>query len=232
MLLAKVMKSMQICLPLAKKFIKFDASDMYSIEDEDFELIETSGHAIDTFILQGNDTWLLTIGKNFNDFLRPMINLTTLVHSATAVPIDLSFLDEMPKSLVRLQLDMLNFEAREFVTFLRPLTGQLDELAITSNSQLTCYDLVNILKWFWKLDKLDLRCTEYMRPGTVGTIFRYCYNLQVFFFSTNFKLSNSKAWVDLVECDYEYITFHDDFYKEVQAHKMFIEMGMDSDDSD
>ena len=157
MLLAKVMKSMQICLPLAKKFIKFDASDMYSIEDEDFELIETSGHAIDTFILQGNDTWLLTIGKNFNDFLRPMINLTTLVLSATAVPIDLSFLEEMSKSLVRLQLDMLNFEAHEFVTFLRPLAGQLDELAITSNSQLTCYDLVNILKWFWKLDKLDLR---------------------------------------------------------------------------
>ena len=161
-----------------------------------------------------------------------MENLTTLVLSATAVPDSLTFLRQMPKTLVRLQLDRLNFPAAEFVTRLRPLSDQLDELAITSNSQLTCYDLVNILQWCWKLDKLNIRNSEFLRASTVYTILHYCYNLQVFFFSSAFKFRGSKAWVNMVECDYDYITFHEDFLTQINAHKMFIDMGVVSDDSD
>ena len=234
MALSKVDAAMATCVPLSINFRNFYASEMYSIEDEDYNVIASSGHVIDTFVLQGNDTWLMTLGKTFSDFMRPMTNLTTLVLSRTCVPTTLYFLPQMPKTLVRLQLDNLAFPATEFIHCLRPLSDQLDELAITSNSQLTCYDLVTILQWYWKLDKLDIRHSEYLRPATVGTILRYCYNLQVFFFTTMFKCSDSRAWVDLAECNYEYITFDDDFYEQLNSHKMFIDMGIDdpSYDSD
>ena len=197
-------------------------------------MVKSSGDCIDTFILQGNDTWLMTLRKTFIDFMVPMSNLTTLVLSQTAVPYSLAFLIDAPKTLVCLQLDNLPFPATEFITFLKPLGKQLDELALTSNSQLTCYNLVNILQYFWKLDKLDIRFSDYLQPGTVSTILRYCYNLQVFFFSSMFKCRDARAWVDIAECDYEYITFHDEFYDQLKSHKCNIEMGIDRDayDSD
>ena len=177
MTLCKLSKAMQLCLSLSTTFKYFDASDMYSIEDEDYKIIKSQGHRIETFVLQGTDTWLITVRNNFEDFMQPLTNLTALVLSCTCLPLSLEFLKHMPKTLVKLQLDNLGFPAKEFIQHLRPLCNQLDELAITSASNLTCFDLVNILQRFWKLDKLDIRHTDYLRPGTVGTILRYCYNL-------------------------------------------------------
>ena len=218
---------MAVCLSMSTTFKMFDVSDMYSIEEKDHEILMSHGHRIDTFVLQGNDTWLLTVSKNFNDFMQPLTNLTALVLSCTCIPLSLDFLKLMPRTLVKLHLDNLGFPAKEFIQYLRPLCNQLDDLAITSSSHLSCFDLVTILQHFWKLDKLDITHTDYLRPGTVGTILRYCYNLQVFYFSTILKCTDSRAWVDLVECDYDYVTFHKQFYDNITTCKMYIDMGID-----
>ena len=160
--------------------------------------------------------------------MQPLTNLTALVLSRTCTPLSLEFLKNMPKTLVKLQLDNLGFPAQEFIKYLRPLCNQLDELAITTASNLTCFDLVNILQHFWKLDKLDIRHTDYLRPGTVGTILHYCYNLQVFYFNIMMECADSRAWVDLIECDYEYVTFDKKFYEDIVTFKSYIEMGIDN----
>ena len=51
MALAKVSHAMKICVPLAKQFKFFNASKMYSIEDEDFDVISMGGTEIDPFVL-------------------------------------------------------------------------------------------------------------------------------------------------------------------------------------
>ena len=40
---------MMLCLPLANTFKEFDASDLYSIDEEDYGIFETCGHAIEVF---------------------------------------------------------------------------------------------------------------------------------------------------------------------------------------
>ena len=41
------------------------------------------------------------------------------------------------------------------------------------------------------------------------------------------KCADSRAWVDLVECDYEYVTFDKKFYEQITSFKSYIEMGID-----
>ena len=68
MIVGKLARTMIECLPLSYKFINFYASYLYCIEDEDYEITESSGNVIEVFILQGNDTWLMTLGRKFNNF--------------------------------------------------------------------------------------------------------------------------------------------------------------------
>ena len=156
MIIAKLSPAMEECLPLSKVFTNFDASDLYSIVEEDYNILKSCGHAIEMFVLHGNDTWPMTLNKTFVDFTKTLTHITGMVISKTVVPLSLDFLAHVPPTLVNLQLNHLNFRATEYIRYLKPLGCQLDALTITSASNLTCFDLVNILQKFWKLDKLDL----------------------------------------------------------------------------
>ena len=160
-----------------------------------------------------------------------MKTLNMLVLSCTSIPISLDFMPLLPRSLVNLQLDHLKFSPQGYITYLKPLGNQLDKLAITSASQLTSFNLVNILQHFWKLNKLDPRNTEYLGPGTVGTIMRFCYNLQTFYFSPTFRFRDSRTWIDLAEFDYEYVEFHQSFHDMLETHKLIVEMDIEMDNN-
>ena len=185
------------------------------MDDGDFKFIKDFGHLVKVFVLQGFDLWLWPPQQSIVDIFSPLTNMTSLVMSRTDLPPSLRFLRLMPPTLVNLQLDNLLFPPCNFITYLPHLKNQLDKLSLTNNLQLTCYHLVAILQHFWKLDTLAIRNSEFIRAGTCGTILTHCYNLQTFMFSLQFKIHDGRAWIDLVELDFQHVEFDQVVYDEV-----------------
>ena len=166
--------------------------------------------------------WLWVVHNSFVDVLSPMCNLHTFALSRSSVPTTLRFLTLLPPTLRVLQLDCLLFPAKEFIEFLPPLGSRLDKLALTSNDQLTKYDLVTILQHFGNLDTLDIRLTDFVCPGTVETILTYCPKLLVFF-SCDFRVRDARQWVEIADLNFRHVTYDDQFYKELVVHRETLE---------
>ena len=98
------------------------------------------------------------------------MQIKSLSLSQTLVFQDLNWLVYLPSTVSILQLDSLTMPAMQFIRNIPPLSGQIVKLALTGNPQLTKYDLVNILQHFYQLEGLDIRHSEYLTAGTVGTI--------------------------------------------------------------
>ena len=220
--------------PVCQNITKFDLSDFVKLQDDDLKFLSNFGHLVKKFIMRGYDLTLLPLQQSILDLFCPLTNMTHLVICRTDLLATLRFLTILPPSLVNLELDNLDFPAHDFITYAPTLANQLDRLCITNNLQLTCYHLISILQGFWKLDMLDIRNTEFIRAGTCTTILNYCYNLQTFYFSSLFKLHDARAWIDLVEFDFQHVEFDTVTYAEVATYKECLVDGLvsPSDSSD
>ena len=196
----------------------FDMSPLYHVDDDLINLINQMCPTIQSFNLQGNNLDL-SLNQRFSDILLPFKFITSLRLSQCAAVDTLEFLLQAPHTLKILELDSLFIPACEFTKFLPALSNQLVHLSITRNPQLKKYDLVNILQWFWKLTELNIVRTDYLTPGTCATISQFCYNLETFFFSQTFQMTDRKAWIDVLGQDLQHIAITDECNKCLQRYR-------------
>ena len=203
-------------------FEEFDPSEIGSLTDADLENLQEVGFNVKRFALTGNDFDLDVMVMSFVGLLKFFPNLTSFELTRTIdVPCCLQVLKYLPKSVTYLKLHNTSFPAVSYIKYLPPLAPQLDRLSLTLIPPLTKYDLVNILQHFSRLDWLDIRGTDFIRPGTAMTIMRYCYNLQTFLFDTEFRVTDSQEWLDLVEFDFQHVHYSDKFYEEIESYRYF-----------
>ena len=208
---------------MTDSFKEFNASEFKELSQDDMAVIRTYGSKIKTFALKGDDMWLWVVRRSFWDVLAPMVNLHTLALSRTTCPATLRFLTLLPQTLRVLQLDCLLYPAQEFIQFLPPLGPRLDKLALTGQDQLTRFDLVTILQHFSNLDTLDIRVSDYIRPGTAEAILNYCPKLLLFLFTTDFRVRDARAWVEVADLNFRHVTYDEQFYKELVVHRETLE---------
>ena len=65
---------------------------------------------------------------------------------------------------------------------------------------------------------LNIVDSEYLTPGTVDTISRYCYNLEEFYFSMYFRVRDLKAWIDLLGRDLQHVVFTEDVNRNLETY--------------
>ena len=202
-----------------EKMLKnFDLSHLYIIDDDVITLIDKMCPTIKSLTLKGNnlDLWF---NQSISDVIIPFRFLTKLNLSRCCAVDTLSFLWQAPITLKELHLDFLSVvPADDFVQFIPVLSNQLTHLSMTHNIQLTKYDLVNILQRFWKLSYLNIVCTEYLTPGTCDTITRYCYNLEQFYFSLDFRIRDMKAWIALLGIELQHVEFTEEVNEKLQSY--------------
>ena len=220
------------CLPLCKSFVRFNASDFDEFTSNHLDLMYRFGKSVSGFKIQGNNIELLPL-QTAESLIAPFSNLVVLALMRTNMFLTLEFLPQLPKTLWVLQLVTLPaMHALQFIKYLPPLGSRLLKLVLTGIIQLTPYDCVNILQHFTKLKYLDLRKTEYLLPGTAGTILSYCKNLDVFYLSTRFRFRESQAWLDLVQRDFTHVEFNEEVYSLLVTCQYIVDndmFGMDSD---
>ena len=196
------------------------------------QLLSLFGHNVQKFKLQGNKLLPWPLGQNFMTLFNKFTHLQSLTVSRTYVFPDLDWLVYAPRTLTTLHLDCLTLPATEFLRHVPPLSGQLTELAMTTNPQLTTFDLVNILQYFNGLKSLDIRHSDYLTAGTVSTILQYCPYLKVFYLTTRLRVKDSRAWLQLVEVDYTEVEFSKQVYSDVRTHRWLLGMEEAFNDSD
>ena len=204
--LAMISMEMRRLMYQEKSLKDFDLSPFCIIEDDFISMIDQMCPTIKHVKLQGNnlDLW---INQTIGDIILPFRFLHSLTLSRCPAVDTLKFLWQAPITLKQLVLDFLFVPADEFVRHVPVLSNQLTALSMTSNPQLTKFDLVGILQCFWKLEELNIVDSEYLTPGTCDTISRYCYNLEKFYFSLDFRLSDMRAWIGLLGIDLVHIEF-------------------------
>ena len=220
-----------------KSLKNFDLSPFCIIDDDLISMIDQMCPTIKSVKLQGNnlDLW---INQSIDDIILPFRFMTSLHLSRCPAVDSLQFLWQAPITLKELELDFLFVPADDFVKYVPVLSNQLTSLTMTSNPQLTKYDLVNILQCFWKLEKLNIVDSEYLMPGTCQTIARYCYNLEKFYFSLDFHLSDMRAWIGLLGIDLQHLEFTQvvkqnlDSYLEIEDYYACQDDGYEFIDSD
>ena len=210
-----------------KQFQNFDLSFFTTINDDVLEFIEVITPAIKTLKIAG-PLFDLEFCQTLYDVVTPFRFLTALKLSHTCVVLSLDFLAIAPVTLRHLQLDYLNMlPTIEFVHYVPVVANHLTVLEMRNNPQLTKYDLVNILQRFNVLEVLDICDSEYLTAGTCGTIACYCYNLDKFYFSMDFRPSDCKAWIQLLGMDFEHLEFTDEVYSRL-THYYKIEQQIDN----
>ena len=206
--------SMQITALLyrEKAFKHFNLSPFCIIEDDFITMLDQMSPTIKLVTLKGDnlDLW---INQTIGDIITPFRFMTTLRLSRCPAVDTLQFLWQVPLTLKELELDFLSVPTHDFVQYVPVLSNQL-----------TKYDLVNILQGFWKLDELNIVDSEFLTPSICETIYRYCYNLQKFYFSMNFRMSDMRAWIGLLGMDMEHVEFTEvengqlETYLEIEAY--------------
>ena len=208
---------MRVLMYKERTLQNFDLSLLYHVDDDFVHLINQMCPTIQSFNLQGNKLDL-SINQSFSDVIAPFKFITSLRLSQCAAVDTLEFLLQAPLTLKNLELDALLIPAREFTEFVPVLKNQLVHLSITRNPQLTKYDLVNILQWFWKLTELNIVRTNYLTPGTCATISQFCYNLETFFFSQTFQMTDRRAWIELLGQDLQHLAITDECNRCLQRY--------------
>ena len=203
-----------------KYFKDFDLSFFLSIDDDVLQLVDQISPSIKLLKIAG-PLFDLQLGQTMDDVVMAFRFLTTLKLSHTSVVLSLDFLSLAPCTLRHLQLDFLHMlPAIEFVRYVPAVASHLTVLEIRRNPQLTKYDLVNIVQWFNVLEVLDICGIDYLTLGTCATIARYCYNLEKFFFSLDYRPSDCKAWKALLGMDIEHMEFTSEVYKSLNVFYM------------
>ena len=211
--LCKLSSKLRKVIYAEKCLEQFDLSKFCLFAEDDVEVVEDLCPTIKHLTLKG-DILNLQLFQRFEDIVAPFRFLRSLTLSKCPVVNTLEFVWFLPFTLRALHLDRLYLvPPDDFVKFVLMLKNILDGLSIAHMVQLTKYDLVNILKGFWKLDYLDLRHTEYLTLGTSGIIATYCYNLDTFYFTLDFKVKDCRAWTGLLGMDLEHITFTPEVYE-------------------
>ena len=88
---------------------------------------------------------------------------------------------------------------------------------------MTKYDSVNILQHYNLLEELDIRVSDFIRSGTAETILNYCPLLHTFLFTTEFRVSEARAWVLLADDHFGHVIYDDAFYEELIVHRQTLE---------
>ena len=201
----------------------FNASEFEELSAKEMAIIRLNGQHVTEFMLKGDDMWFWAVTNSFADVIAPFVNLTTFALSRSTVPVSLRFLRILPNTLRVLQLDCLLFPAQEFITYMPPLGQHVTTLALTGNDQLTRYDLVNILQHYQQLEALDIRISDFIRSGTAESILRYCPLLHIFLFTTEFRVSEARAWVQLADENFGHVIYDKAFYEELIVHRETLE---------
>ena len=213
------------CLPMCKGFIRFDATELHGLSEEYVEIMKDQGSCVQVLKYKGSTMQLFPCSQDIMTLVSPFAHLKSVAFSRPNIIYSLDFLPKLPASVTILQLDdMISISATEFIMYLPTMASQLEKLALTNNAQLTCYDLVNILQHFERLEALDLRATEYLSAGTTATILRYCSNLQQFYLTTRLRFRDSRTWLNIVECEYPHVEFSQDVYDDLKTHRWLLEM--------
>ena len=215
-------------LMAAEKFFEsFDLSFFHDISEEVLELVECISPSVKMLTIAGPQ-FDLYFGQTLYQVIMPFRFVNTLRLSHTCVVLSLDFLSMAPVTLRHLQLDFLHMlPAIEFICYVPFVARQLRVLELTNNPQLTKYDLVQILQHFSVLEELNICNTEYITPGTCGTIAQYCYNLECFYFSLDFRVSDTRAWTALLGIDLEHLDFTPEVYRNLNT---FYELEKDMDE--
>ena len=208
-------------LMIAEKSLEqFDLSNFTWFEHKNENFIDSMGPAICYVKWQGN-CLDLDIRQSVDDVILPFRFLKSLELSRVNDVDNLQFIWCLPITLQNLKLDNLQYvPAADFVKHVPALSNQLCSLAVTNNIQLAKYDLVPMVQRFSKLDVLDISKSDYITPGTCDAICRYCYNLQKFLFSLDFRVSDCRAWVGLLGLDYQHIEFSDEVNTTLETYYM------------
>ena len=201
-----------------KYFKYFDLSDFCFIDEEFVEFIDCMSPTIRHLNLQGSmlELW---VNQSISDVISPFRFLSSLRLSTVSCVTTLDFLWFAPITLKDLRLDFLHMcPAQDFVQYVPILSNQLTTLYVTHNYHLTKYDIVPMLQRFNKLEVLYISDSDYITPGTCETIARYCYNLDKFYFTMNFRMRDCKAWIELLGMDLEHLEFSADVNSHLETY--------------
>ena len=218
--LATVSQKMFILMYQEKSFKFCDLSDFCWVDDDVIHFIDQMCPRIKHLNCQG-DTIDLMPNQIFDDIVSPFRFLSSLRLSSCSIIDSLEFLTMAPLTLKAVELDALYLvPAAHFVKYVLYLSKQLTTLYVTRNPQLTKYDLVPMLQKFSQLEILNITDSEYITPGTCEAITRYCYNLEKFFFSLNFRMRDTHAWIGLLGIDLVHIEFSPTVNSQLQTYYM------------
>ena len=216
--LALASKKLRSLMVKEKFFTLFDFSRITWVEEDLLDLIRDICTSVREFKLVG-DYLELSFGQTFSDIIMPFRFLTAISLQRCPSVLSLDFLSLAPLTLHKLELNFVHMlPASEFVCYVPVVANQLTCLIMRNNLQLTKYDLVNIVKRFAKLECLDICDSDYITPGTTDTISRYCYNLEKFYFTMDFQVRDTLAWIDLLARELEHVEFTDRVNAQLQNY--------------
>ena len=221
-----------------KSFKVFDLSHFCWVEDEVIQFIDKMAPTIKHVNLQGSiiDLWPDQIIDDIITLFRFMKSLRL---SSCPIVDSLEFLSIAPLTLRDVELDALYLVPSDhFAKYVPYLSSHVTTLYVTRNPQLTKYDLVPMLQKFGQLEVLNITDSDYITPGTCTTVACYCYNLEKFFFSIDFRTHDTKAWVELLGMDLEHVEFSPTVNSQLETYYMLEKIYdcegrvFDSDDSE
>ena len=216
--LALASRKLRSLMVKEKFFTQFDFSKITWVEDDLLHLIHDICTSVREFKLVG-DYLQLSFRQTFSDIITPFRFVTVISLQRCPSVLSLDFLSLALLTLRKLELNFVHMlPASEFLQYVPVVANQLMCLIMQNNPQLTKYDLVNIVKRFVKLECLDICDSDYITPGTADTISCYCYNLEKFYFTMDFQVCDTSAWIDLLAHELEHVEFTEKVNAQLQNY--------------